>query len=101
MADVINEPEEKGNGEGNKNALAYGLLQGEGYNADGMSPKEAWALVDKLKLLIRSENKKTKRDKGEYDKAKVDAKNAGITKKSVVQKAGKVAKHVSLHTITP
>ena len=47
---VINEDEESGNsgGGGNKNALAYGLLQGAGYNTNGISPSEAWALVDAL-----------------------------------------------------
>jgi hypothetical protein len=45
MADIINEPEEMGKSGGNKNALAYGLLQGEGYNTDGISPKELYKIV--------------------------------------------------------
>lgn len=56
---VINEDEESGNGGGgNKNALAYGLLQGAGYPTQGMSPSQAWAMVDALKLLDREGRKK-------------------------------------------
>ena len=45
--------EEKGHpcGGGNKNAIAYGLLQEAGYNTNGMSPSEAWELVTALNLM--------------------------------------------------
>lgn len=58
---VINEEEEKkgkSGGDGNRNALAYGLLQGAGYNTTGMSPSDAWAMVDALKLMDREARKK-------------------------------------------
>lgn len=96
---VVNEEEENGNGGGgNKNALAYGLLQGAGYPTQGMSPSQAWAMVDALKLLDREQRKKTDDEKSEYKKKNADAKEKGVTKESVVQKAGNVAKHVAIHT---
>lgn len=97
---VKNEDEENGNssGGGNKNALAYGLLQGAGYNTNGMSPSDAWALVDALKLLDREQNKKTDEEKSDYKKKNAEAKEKGVTKDSVVQSAGNVAEHVAIHT---
>lgn len=63
------EEEEKGSGGGggNKNALPYGLLQGAGYNTQGLSPSEAWALCEKLNLLWKrtDEDKQAIKEKNE------------------------------------
>lgn len=96
---VINEEEEKGRGGGgNKNGLAYGLLKGAGYNTDGMSPGDAWALVDALKLMDRQRQRKTDDDEKSYKSGNEDAKRRGVNKDSVVQSAGKISQRVAIHT---
>lgn len=96
---IINEEEEKsGKGGGNKNALAYGLLQKAGYNTYGMEPADAWALVDALKLMDRERRKKTDDDKANLKQEADSAKSRGVTKDTVVQKAGIIADRVALHS---
>lgn len=99
MAEIENEPEEKKKGEGgNKNAIAYGLLIKAGYDTDGMTPSQAWSLVNRLHLLDRQGRKKNKGDAHFYDEKSQNAKIQGITKDSVLQKAAKISYRIAIHT---
>ena len=96
---VVNEEEKKtGGGGGNKNALAYGLLQGAGINTEGMSPSEAWARVDALHLMERNQRKKTDEEEKDYKDKNENAKKQGKTKKTAIENAGKISEHVALHS---
>ena len=97
--EIINEDEEKGKGGGgNKNALAYGLLAGAHVNTEGMSPSEAWAMVDELHLMDRKQKKKTEEEKEDYKNKNDIAKKEGKTKKTAINNAGKISSHVALHS---
>ena len=52
-------------GVGNKNAIAYGLLQGAGVNTSGLTPSQAWELVSQLNLMESKRWKRTEEDKKE------------------------------------
>ena len=97
--EVVNEEESKGKGGGgNKNALAYGLLAGAHINTDGMSPSEAWAMVDELHLMDRQRKKKTAKEKEDYKNKNEQAKAQGKSKKTAIEKAGELSEHVALHS---
>lgn len=98
MAEEIKEQEGKNHhyGGGNRNAIAYGILQGHGYNTEGMSPAEAWALVSELNLMENRRWKRTYEDKKDIKEKKNALKAQGETKSTIEQKAQKIAKVVKL-----
>ena len=98
MAEEIKEQEGKNHhyGGGNRNAIAYGILQGHGYNTEGMSPAEAWALVSELNLMENRRWKRTSEDKKDIKEKKNALKAQGETKSTIEQKAQKIAKVVKL-----
>ena len=97
--EIVNEEESKGKGRGgNKNALAYGLLAGAHINTEGMSPSEAWAMVDALHLMDRQAKKKTAEEKEDYKNKNEQAKAQGKSKKTAIEKAGEFSERVALHS---
>ena len=82
-------------GGGNRNAIAYGLLQGAGYNTAGMSPSEAWELVTQLNLMESKRWKRTEEDKKEIKEKNKALSTAGKDKKSLEVEAGKYANVVN------
>lgn len=96
--DLLNEEEESGSGQGNKNALAYGLLQKAGVNTDGMSPRTAWDMVNQMHLMDRMQKRKTAEEQESYDKGNQEAKNKGITLDTAVKKAKEFSNSVALHS---
>lgn len=66
-------------GVGNKNAIAYGLLKGDGVNTDKMTPSEAWEEVNKRRLIQR------KRLQDSYSKRKEQASKSPIRKGETIE----------------
>lgn len=82
-------------GGGNRNAIAYGILQANGYNTRGMSPAEAWELLTALNLMDSERWKRTDEDKADI-KARSDKwKEQGGTREKIEQNARKHTKYIS------
>ena len=78
-------------GGGNRNALAYGLLQGAGINTAGLSPGDAWELVSQLNLMESKRWKRTEEDKRDIKKKNDDLNQRGVTTESLERDARKHA----------
>ena len=52
-------------GGANRNEIAYGILQANGYNTRGMSPADAWALLTALNLMDSERWKRTDDEKAD------------------------------------
>ena len=91
------EEEEKGSGGGggNKNAIAYGLLAQAGYNTRGMSPAEAWELVDRLNLMW----KRTDEDKKGIKEKNEKFESEGGLSDDIHKKAKEVIETMSFHNV--
>lgn len=89
--------DEKGKGGGgNRNAIAYGLLQGAGYNTYGMSPAEAWDLVSQLNLMESKRWKRTDEDKKKIKRKNEELKRKGYDTNSLEAVAKANAKKINL-----
>ena len=93
MADIAKDDEKKGGG--NRNAIAYGLLQRAGVNTYGLSPGEAWQLVSQLNLMESKRWKRTKEDKADIKQKNESLKSQGLDKYTVSQKAHKYSSYVN------
>lgn len=71
------EDDEKSGGGGNRNALAYGLLQGAGVNTHGLTPSQAWDLVSQMNLMDSHRWKRTDEDKSDIKAKKEEFKKQG------------------------
>lgn len=91
------EEEEKGSGGGggNKNAIAYGLLAQAGYNTRGLSPSEAWELVDRLNLMW----KRTDEDKKDIKEKNEKFESEGGLSDDLHKKAKEVVETMSFHNV--
>lgn len=71
------EDDKKSGGGGNRNALAYGLLQGAGVNTHGLTPSQAWDLVSQMNLMDSQRWKRTDEDKSDIKAKKEEFKKQG------------------------
>lgn len=94
MAEKV-EDEKKSNGSGgNRNAIAYGLLQGAGVNTNGLTPSQAWEMVSQLNLMESREWKRTDEDKRDIKAKNEQLKREGSDINSIKKKAEKWAKRI-------
>ena len=78
-------------GGGNRNGLAYGLLQGAGISTAGLSPGDAWELVSQLNLMESKRWKRTEEDKHDIKRKNDDLNQRGVTTESLERDARKHA----------
>ena len=99
---IENQEEEsnKGGGGGNKNALAYGLLQGAGVNTNGLTPSQAWDLVSQLNLMESKQWKRTDEDKKTIKEKNEQIKKTGKNVETIKQKAKKYANVVNFDGVS-
>ena len=91
MAEVILD-EDKKTGGGNRNAIAYGLLQGAGVNTTGLTPSQAWELVTQMNLMESKDWKRTDEDKKDIKEKNVQFKQSGGDLSSIEQRAKEYSK---------
>lgn len=91
---VVEKDEEKKGGGGNKNALAYGLLQGAGIDTSGLTPSQAWELVSQLNLMESKRWKRTDEDKKEISEKNKALKESGENIDTIKKSAEKHAENI-------